>query len=332
MSIHASLLCRWLVAALLTAGLTSCSQGDVDAGEIATPEPPKATAVVDDAEAAAATTTSTEAASTTTTPTTTTTAPPTTTTAAADGADVPGGTLGYTMLTAGHSFFGPVAEHFEQFVVNAGLVEHIQWLVFEGGEGGAPEALWNNEPRRQEMQSHLATGDIDLLVLTYHPMYGGPDGYRNWINEAIGHNPDTMIAIGIPWLLNPTDYDAVSYEERWQTGFDALEAGLLDGLRAEFPDTKILTLPYGRVAVEAYLAFEAGELNAVGNLVSPTNDGRDRSSLFGDQMGHAGPFIIEAASYLWFQLLYSDATDATPTELTADHARIVELALANTWS
>jgi len=261
---------------------------------------------------------------------TTTTTPPSTTTAAIVVTDEREGTLGYKTLAAGHSFFGPVAQHFEQSAINAGLVEHEQWLVFEGGDNGAPEALWNNDARRQEMQDHLASGDIDLLVLTYHPNYAGPDGYRNWIIEAIGHNPDTTIAIGMPWAQNPASTDAAGYADRWQTHFDGLEAGLLAGLRAEFPDTEILTLPYGRAAVEAYLAFEAGELDVVGQLVSPTNDGQD-GSLFGDQMGHAGTFIIEAASYLWFRLLYGDTTDATPTEVTADHVRIVELALANAW-
>ncbi len=326
MSKGSSLLFRWLILALLTAGLSSCSQEDT--GEVATSEPPEANDVVDEPQDATTTTTSEAVATTTTTPSTTT--PPSTTTAAPVVADVREGTLGYKTLTAGHSFFGPVAQHFEQSATNAGLVGHEQWLVFEGGENGAPEALWNNDARRQEMQSHLATGDIDLFVLTYHPSYGGPDGYRNWINEAIGHNPDTMIAIGIPWSLNPTDMDAASYAEQWQTGFDGLEVGLLDGLRAEFPDTEIRSLPYGRVAVEAYLAFEAGELDVVGQLVSPTNDGQD-GSLFGDQVGHAGTFIIEAASYLWFRLLYGDVTDATPTAVTADHVRIVELALANAW-
>ena len=330
MSTCASLLRRGLVVALLTTSLTSCSRGDADAGEIATPEPPKATGVVDDAGTAAATTTS-EAVSTTTTPPTTTTAPPpSTTTASTDAADVPEGTLGYKTLTAGHSFFAPVAEHFEHFVVKSGLVEHTQWVVFESGSDGAPEALWNNDARREEMQSHLATGDIDLFVLTYHPSYGGPDGYRNWINEAISHNPATMIAIGIPWSLNPTDMDAASYAEQWQTGFDGLEVGLLDGLRAEFPDTEIRSLPYGRVAVEAYLAFEAGELDVVGQLISPLG-ATGRIGLFRDSLGHPGLFLTEAASLFWFHLLYGDATDATPQEVDPEHIRIVERALANAW-
>ena len=327
---RASLVSRCLIMALIATSLTSCSQGDGDVGEVASSEPSETAGVVDEAGAATTTTSSEAVATTTTPPPTTTTPPPSTTTAAADVTDEREGTLGYKTLTAGHSFFGPVAQHFEQSAINAGLVEHEQWLVFEGGDNGAPEALWNNDARRQEMQDHLASGDIDLLVLTYHPSYRGPDGYRNWINEAIGHNPDTTIVVGIPWSLNPADMNAASYAEQWQTGFDGLEAGLLDGLRAEFPDTEILTLPYGRVAVEAYLAFEAGELDVVGQLVSLTNDWQD-GSLFGDQMGHAGTFIIEAASYLWFRLLYGDATDATPTEVTADHLRIVELALANAW-
>lgn len=319
---------RFLILALLALSLSSCSQNNSDAGGVATAETLTTPEVVE--ETGDAPTTTGEAVSTTTTvPTTTTTTPPSTTA----NSDVPGGredTLGYTTLAAGHSFFGPVAQHFEQFVVKAGLVEHTQSLVFEGGSAGAAEALWNNDGRRQEMQDHLATGEVDLLVLTHHPQYPGPDGYRNWIVEAIGHNPDTMIAITIPWSLNPTEMDSASYAEQWQVRFDELETGLLSGLRAEFPDTEIRTLPYGRVAVEAYLAFEAGELEVVGELIS-TGGETGRVGLFRDTLGHPGLFLTEAASYFWFRLLYGDATNATPQEIDSDHIRIVDLALANAW-
>ena len=97
--------------------------------------------------------------------------------------------IGFNSLFIGHSFFRPFAEAMEGHAAAAGMTEHEQSVVFNGGANGAPEALWNNPSKRSDIQAVLDSGEVELFVMTYHPDYPTLIGYQNWIDYALEQNP-----------------------------------------------------------------------------------------------------------------------------------------------
>ena len=278
-----------VLVALMTLLLAACSPAERDAA--AGVEPAETSTSVPATSVAPSTTTTAPASTTTEAPATTTT------TALEEPA-----TTGSALLAMGHSFFDPVAQAFASYAVDAGATGHEQVNVYAGNEHGAPEGLWNDPAKRAEGIAALETGDIDIVGLTYHPAYPTSAGYRLWIDEALTHNPNTSFFVAVPWSPFPTGVSAAEYSASWEAGLTAVENGLVAELRAAYPDTTIVTVPYGRAANELYLSFEAGELPEL-QLVSPNGDG-----VFSDDMGHAGPLLVERAAQLWFDVLYGTPT------------------------
>ncbi|MGA1036114.1 MAG: hypothetical protein ACO3VI_12415, partial [Ilumatobacteraceae bacterium] len=160
--------------------------------------------------------------------------------------------------------------------------------MFSGGSSGSPQGLWNDESDRAQIQALLSTGNVELLGMTYHPEHPTLDGYRLWFDEALKYNPQTAFFIGMPWLLDPGSMTSDQYALTWQQSYDSIITPIVDGLRLEYPTTKIFSIPYGRAAAVLYQLFDQGQLAGVSHLV-----GDARVSLFRDDMGHAGEAIDE---------------------------------------
>lgn len=207
--------------------------------------------------------------------------------------------LGFTSVFMGHSFFQPPAFRLEGYASTARLTEHSQSIVSAGGANGAPEGLWKDQAKRAEIQALLATGQVELLGMTYHPEYPTLDGYRLWIDEALTHNPRTSFFIGMPWLLDPGTMTSAQYAVEWQKAYDQIIPPIVDGLRSEYPLSTIFAIPYGRAAAVLYQLFDQGQLRNVSRLV-----GDARTSLFRDDMGHAGEIIDELAGLVWLRSIY----------------------------
>ena len=91
---------------------------------------------------------------------------------------------GYNSLFIGHSFFRPFAEGLPFHATQAGITGHQQTVVFSGGCSGAPQALWEDDEKSQEIKQVLDGSDIDLFGMTYCGDYNTTEGYENWINYA----------------------------------------------------------------------------------------------------------------------------------------------------
>lgn len=206
---------------------------------------------------------------------------------------------GSTSLFLGHSFFQPPAFRLDALARQAGLSSHQQTIVTGGGSSGAPEALWNNAEKREAALTVLESGQIELFGMTYHPDYPTLDGYRLWIDEALLHNPDTAFFVGMPWLLDPTSMTSTEYSRAWQSAYADTVASIVRRLQVEYPTTTIFAIPYGRAAADLYMEFEAGRLPHITALV-----GDPLSSLFRDEMGHAGQTVVELASLVWLKAIY----------------------------
>jgi hypothetical protein len=206
---------------------------------------------------------------------------------------------GYNSLFIGHSFFRPFAEGLPFHATQAGITGHQQTVVFSGGCSGAPQALWEDDEKSQEIKQVLDGSDIDLFGMTYCGDYNTTEGYENWINYALEKNPNTRIAIALPWL----DYPSLSTTENYVNSlFSAYEEGwknLIFQLKALYPGVSIFSIPHGLAAAELRSLFEDGNLPDVNSLT-----GVSTTSLFTDFKGHAGSILKSTGRLIWLGAIY----------------------------
>jgi hypothetical protein len=213
---------------------------------------------------------------------------------------------GKNILAIGHSFFIPILrDHFPGHIGQVGIVDHSQQTVFSGGATGAPQALWENQTKSDEIKAILDVGDIELMLMTYHPDYPDLTGYRNWIGYALNENPDTVFMLGLPWMTYPGNFDAPTYDAAWQYGHDTGWHDMIAQLRAEYPGVPIHCIPYGRTAGQLYQLFEQSNLPDVSSLVGTASSG-----LYTDDFGHGGNIIKDQAALVFLNAIYGIDLDS----------------------
>ena len=138
-------------------------------------------------------------------------------------------------LFIGHSFFKPFANNMESLQQAAGLEARTYEVVFNGGENGAPQALWENDQKRKEIQGYLDGGNVDLFAMTYEGTYPTDEGYINWIEYALSHNNETTFVLALPWTDYPKEYaSAEDYALLWHDFHDGDWSTLVDSLRTAY--------------------------------------------------------------------------------------------------
>lgn len=211
-------------------------------------------------------------------------------------------------LFAGQSFFVPVARAFGIAAEGGDFPNHAINAVFAPGVQGSPQALWEDEARRAEIEAVLATGDIDLFGITIGPLNedNPAEFYGRWIDLAVQHNPDITIFIGFPYLQGGATQPTADYEASIVQGGEAF-FGLVESLREFYAGTDIVYFNYGLVLSEMKASFEAGELPDIDALAPPRGGQPDdqTSYLFNDSSpGHAGPMAEHVCGLVWLHLLY----------------------------
>ncbi len=206
---------------------------------------------------------------------------------------------GFKSLFIGHSFFRPFAEGMPAYVGAAGIAGHTQTIVFSGGASGTPEALWNNQSKRDEIQAVLDAGDVELFGMTYHPTYPTTTGYENWIDYALAQNPTTRFFIALPWLPNPASFNTTDYHNGWIAFNTGAWQNFVDSIRALYPGVDIYSVPYGQSAGELRVLQDAGLLPDAPNL-----QGSASNSIFTDTLGHAGDILVDLGRLVWVNALY----------------------------
>jgi hypothetical protein len=206
---------------------------------------------------------------------------------------------GFNSLFIGHSFFHPFASGMPFHAGQAGIVGHTQSMVTAGGANGAPQALWEDATKRDEIQAILDGGDVELFGMTYHPNYPTSEGYENWIDYALAQNPNTRFALALPWATNPESTSAATYASTWHLGHSTAWHDLIDALRTRYPGVDIFCIPYGQSALELRLLFAAGNLDDVDFLVSATGD-----AIYSDSFGHADDILIDLGRLVWLNAIY----------------------------
>ncbi len=225
---------------------------------------------------------------------------------------------GEKMLLIGNSFFKPYANHLEDIANAAGIENHTSINVFRGGDNGRPINFWidSTSSEHQEIKTALDQGDIQVFGMTAgHDSLDRTEGHRAWINYAVERNPDIDIFIAIPQIDFPNG-DPSGSRPDWNTwaidnGFNSIQElyeyfvqdivhdSIVDPLRAEFPNTKIFTIPTG------WTSLELAQMKQDGQLLDDIDYfGPKATSLFTDQKGHQGQIIEEAGTLLWLRSLY----------------------------
>jgi len=207
--------------------------------------------------------------------------------------------IGFNSLFIGNSFFIPIANTMPIHAETAGIKYHTQTTVFSDGSNGAPEALWNDEGKSEDIRLVLDAGGIDFFAMTYHGDYPGLTGYTKWIDYALEASPDVHIALGIPWIPNPESYDSVSYRSTSEEFHAAIIHPLMDELRALYPNTDIYCIPYASGAVELRDLYAAGTLDDVEALVSGSVE-----SIYNDTLGHADGILYSVVEMVWLNSIY----------------------------
>ena len=228
---------------------------------------------------------------------------------------------GYNMLLIGNSFFKPYADHLSNLATEANLNEHISTVVKRGGELGRPINLWNdsNTEEHQLIKSTLDQGNIEVFGMTsgYDIDSENPnEGHSAWIQYALQKNPNIIIFIAIGSFDFPNG-DSNSTRPDWDTfasdnGFnsiqefydyyitEAIHKEIVDGLREEFPSTKIFTIPTGWATKNLAQMNLDNELLDDISMVGPKS-----SSIFTDEKGHQGQIVIETGTMIWLNSIYN---------------------------
>ena len=213
-------------------------------------------------------------------------------------------------LFIGHSFFKPFANNMEPLQQAAGLEARTFEVVFNGGSNGAPQALWENDQKRREIQRYLDGGNVELFAMTYESTYPTDEGYINWIEYARENNPDTTFVLALPWPDYPKDYTtAEEYSTAWHTGHDGDWSDLVNSLREQYPDNEFISLPYGQSALELRALLEKNQLPDVDVMISPAED--DGAGIFVDDKGHADEILVDLGTLVWGKVLYDIEPDAS---------------------
>lgn len=217
---------------------------------------------------------------------------------------------GKNMLLMGNSFFRPYAENLDHLVVDSGIAGHTSTLIFRGGENGRPINFWNDadSPEHQQIKSTLEQGNVEFFGMTAGLLPENPtDGFKQWIDYAVEHNPDVIIFLSIPPIDFPENWNQLAEDN----GFSSIQelyysfinqtihTAVVDQLRAEFPSTQIFTIPTG------WATLNLAQMNLDNELLDDiTMFGPKPTSIFTDAKGHQGQIAIETGTLIWLNSLY----------------------------
>ncbi len=262
---------------------------------------------------AAVSTTTVPGSTTTTTQVSTTTIAVSTTTITSPVEDEAGGIEGLEVLYIGHSFGRPFAANLESVTGLAGIDGHEQHIIFKGGEGGAPQAMWEAPEQQALIKERLDTGTVDVVVMIccsqeFKDSAGQSDQAIFDISAyALEQNPETQIGLAMPWLDFPSSYASVDDHRAVIDAVWPLYQQLAERVSSEL-GAEVFAFYHGAAVFGVRALFEQGLLSDVTNLIGPRTD-----SVFTDEKGHAGTLAKDAGTLVWLHAIYGvDPLDLPP--------------------
>jgi len=234
-------------------------------------------------------------------------------------------------LFIGHSYFGRVAEKFEELVNEVDFPENRYQAVYGGGPNGSVQALYLHPSRRADIEQILDQGDIELFWMTVHPTQDpGTEYYEIWIDYALAQNPETKIVITFPRVQGGPSMELEDFQQANDLEHENTFNTIIAPLRRKYAErTDIFYIDYSEVMDQLWEQFDAGNLpvlsyfNAQEECIrraeeegSPDPEAGCETyaqlvdlgyeSLFRDTGGHAGAMGTHTAAMVWFYFLYED--------------------------
>ena len=219
---------------------------------------------------------------------------------------------GSRMLLIGNSFFRPYAENLDIVAAQSGFLDHQSTIITRGGENGIASSFWDDSTSQQtiSIKETLDIGGIELFAMTADGDTADPTrGYEAWINYALENNPDIEIAISLPMIDFPENWDSTAQTLGYNNIHDLYpfvvdylwHTNVIDSLRAEFPELNIFSIPTGWAGINLAQMQQDGLLNDDIELFGPKP-----TSIFTDAKGHQGQIVIETGTLVWLASIYDD--------------------------
>jgi len=234
-------------------------------------------------------------------------------------------TDGANCLFIGHSFFVPIARIFDTFAKQSAessnlFPQHGFKTEFSGGQSGTPGQLWLDDGHRTSINAKLSSGSIELFGMT---SFDGDDSdpqaemdayletgvypsadefipdYTQWIDLALSYNTDTAIFLGWHWTTNNNLFSAANFTAVNEFLCNYFYTSVVLELRQLYPDTQVLYICYGPVASKMRQMYEDNNLPDITNMI-----GTAPTSLFTDDLGHAGDMLKDMMGIIWLQIIY----------------------------
>lgn len=218
---------------------------------------------------------------------------------------------GLEVLYIGHSFGQPFARNLEAAAELAGVEGHEQHIIFQGGENGAPQAMWEAPDQQTIIKERLDTGTVDVVVMIccsqeFKETGGQSDqAILDISSYALEQNPDTRIGLAMPWADYPSTYPSVGEHRDLTDAAWPLYQQLAEDIEDEL-DAEVFAFYHGAAIYEVRDWLEQGLLGDVNSLI-----GSRENAVFRDDKGHAGNLAIDAGTLIWLHAIYGiDPLDA----------------------
>ena len=122
----------------------------------------------------------------------------------------------------------------------------------------------------------------------------------NWIEYAVSRNSTTNIALAMPWLNNPQQYQTAElFSETWHLFHETIWHTVISDLRDRYPQVEIFGIPHGLAAVKLRSQFETGALDDVTTLI-----GDNSYAIFKDGIGHPAEILLDLGTLVWLGSIY----------------------------
>lgn len=212
---------------------------------------------------------------------------------------------GQRVLVTGHSFHVPVVPLIEQ-VVNAAQITGHQLVGKQMIGSSRVMQHWNLPDEKNIAKTALRNGGVD--VMTMSPNWIVPDeAIEQFVTLGLEKNPKLRVMVQVSWYpwdgLKPPQKVAKNEDRDAKTVADlrAVYDPYRDTIRSQL---RTINARHSRPVVFLVPVGEA-VLRLREKVIEGKASGITRQSeLFGDQIGHGKPLILQLAAYCHFACLY----------------------------
>ena len=224
---------------------------------------------------------------------------------------------GLWVVSIGHSCVVPAVEPTIAISRAAGFKNHMHFMQFNGGSGGAPRTQWIYEGRRQQAKPALESKQIDVMTFGHLLDYRGRtigcavEDYERWIDFAMKHNPEIKFYIQDlwPWLpgdertVDMTKFSFEEYAANMKTSTDSLN-DVVVALKKTYPD-RIHVLPAGQAMTELVRRVSNKEVKGVDAILLGQEQLKAglKVGLYRDKI-HPTNLIASMQGYIYYACLY----------------------------